>query len=94
MTIEKEIRQIGKDRNDELAELYARIEVLERNLKKFKEYVEYYKDAGNNVPMGNGRCGYEARNLQNQMSPIMEMAYRVDGKTLALEVLDGLKGNE
>ena len=32
MSIEKEIRQIGKDRNDELAELYARIEVLERNL--------------------------------------------------------------
>ena len=44
--------------------------------------------------MGNGRCGYEARNLQNQMLPIMEMAYRVDGKTLALELLDGLKGNE
>jgi hypothetical protein len=41
MSIEKEMKQIGRNRKEELAELYARIEVLERNLKAFKNYVKY-----------------------------------------------------
>ena len=87
----KEAKQIGRTRQEELAELSARIDVLEQNLKRFKEYVKFHEDADENTQMGNGRCGYEAKQLQNQMNTIMEMAYRVDNRTFALNLLSGLK---
>ena len=91
MSIEKEMKQIGKYRKEELAELYARIEVLERNLKAFKNYVKYNQDADYCVDMGNGRCSYEARQLENQMSMVLNASYNVDSKTFAMEVLTSAK---
>lgn len=91
MGIEKEIKQIGKYRKEELAELHARIEVLERNLKAFKKFVKFYGDADDDVQMGNGRCSYEARQLENQMSMVLNASYNVDSKTFAMEVLTSAK---
>jgi hypothetical protein len=91
MSIEKEMKQIGRNRKEELSELYARIEVLERNLKAFKNYVKYNQDADDCVKMGNGRCSYEARQLENQMSMILNASYNIDSKTFAMEVLTSAK---
>ena len=91
MSIEKEIKQVGKYRKEELAELYARIEVLERNLKAFKEYVKFNEDADDDVQMGNGRCSYEARQLESQMSMVLNASYNVDSKTFAMEMLASAK---
>ena len=91
MSIEKEMKQIGRNRKEELAELYARIEVLERNLKAFKKYVKYNQDADDCVEMGNGRCSYEARQIENQMSMVLNASYIVDSRTFAMEVLTSAK---
>ena len=88
MNIEKEIKQLGKYRKEELAELHARIEVLERNLKAFKEVVKFYEDADDEAQIGNGRCYYEARQLANQASMVLNASYDVDSKTFAMEVLE------
>lgn len=91
MSIDKEVKQIGRYRKEELAELHARIEVLERNLKAFKKFVKFYEDADDDVQMGNGRCSYEARQLENQMSMVLNASYSVDSKTFAMEVLESAK---
>jgi hypothetical protein len=41
--------------------------------------------------MGNGRCSYEARQLENQMSMVLNASYNVDSKTFAMEVLTSAK---
>ena len=91
MSIEKEVKQIGKYRKQDIAELYARIEVLEQNLKAFKEYVKFSKDADDDVQMGAGRCSYEARQIENQMSMVLNASYIVDSRTFAMEMLTSAK---
>ena len=87
MDINKTIKETAEERQQEFAELYGNVDVLERNIREFKKRVKYYCDADPKAYVHKGIVAYDVRGFGGQVQKIMEIVGRIENKNFALELL-------
>ena len=87
MDINKTIKETAKERQQEFAELYGHIDVLERNIREFKNRVKYVCDAEPDTYVARGMVAHDVRDFGCQVQRIMEIVGRIENKNFALELL-------
>ena len=87
MDINKTINETAKERQNDFAELYGHVDVLERNIREFKKRVKYFCDADPKTYVAKGIMAYDIRNFGCQVQKIMEIVGRIENKNFALELL-------
>ena len=87
MDINKTINETAKERQNDFAELYGHVDVLERNIREFKKRVKHHCDADPKTYVARGMVAYDVRDFGCQVQKIMEIVGRIENKNFALELL-------